>query len=205
MVYFYPFLLLSSDIQRNQTLATMFSGKMEEDLEKKKRLYETLKNVTESEILVVKMLYDLLYLSHYNNIILLDCFRVNTNKLTQGHIVDIDRRRLYERGRRLLVTLRQKCFETLNIFDDNEFSDLVLLESNWTLRIELSQRDWNNMIFNRISEIHSHIYNLIDFSERSILAHQNVTEIYLKFDLITQDIKVISEEIKSYLKLIDSF
>lgn len=199
-MYMFPFLLISTDTERNRNLAAMFSRKQEENLEKKRHFYELL-HVPELE---QKLLQNLIFLDHQNGLILIECLRANVVGIS-GQIQELDKWRLHEKAKRLLQILRKKCYETLNVFDDTEFTNLILQDNIWKLDVNGNHVTWNNEILNRIASVHGHLYNLIDNAEKSVLAKQNVSEIAGKFDLINLDLKCIHEEIKSYLKLIESF
>src|ERR1700690_1545573 len=118
-MYFYPFLLISSDIERNRNLSTMFHNKIQEYLEKKRLFYDSL-DLSELEKAI---LLSLLFLEHQNGLILTECFRANVTAI-YGTMQELDGRRMYEKGKRLLLLLRKKSYETLNIFDDTFFTNL---------------------------------------------------------------------------------
>ena len=60
-MYFYPFLLISSDIERNKHLANMFATKFDTHSEQKRLLYQDLDNKV--------TFINILYLEYQNNLI----------------------------------------------------------------------------------------------------------------------------------------
>lgn len=201
-MYFYPFLLLSADIERNKQLATMFHTKTEHHLEKKKIFYSSIEmSEKENEIVL-----SLLFLEHQNCLILTECFRANISTIYQS-LQELDSRRMYEKGQRFLLILRKKLYDTMEYDPESgSIRTSVMKESNWILQGG-NPVLWNNKIFDRLSEIHCHIHNLIYSTEMLVFVKKNydASKIHKNLNLINVEIKGIFDETKAYIKLIESF
>lgn len=222
-MYQYPFLLLTADDIRNSSIADMIEDEMTENTTIKNEFYTSLPSE-----LPKKVLYDLLEIDNTMANIFVEIFRSNMNVL-DSKMPDIDVWRVKDKLKRLLTILRRKCPDITHPFDDFLFSDKIrkidLWEDNKAFNKE-TPSEWNAIFLNRISDIHRHMYRLVNILEPRVLVFNQVlsapsnstsstsssfssysessSDVMNSIGKILETCRIMHREVKDYTRLIDS-
>lgn len=198
-MYFYPFLVLTSNHSRNKKIADTLQEETFDYINMKKKLFERLSEENKN------FLYELLEIYKINNSILINVFNTNMTSININ-LIPIDLFRLKEKLVKLLKILRNKCLSIK--FSDEYGIHLPSSVEEWEESHFLNSSngsDWNNLCLQRLSDIHAYIFKHLEIVEYKILVTGNIgTSISHQIPDIIEIMKLIHKEIKDYLKFIES-
>lgn len=221
-MYYFPYLLLSKNDTRNNNIAESLEEELGVMLSLKKSFYQSLPQE------LIKPLYDLLEIMTHNEKILINLFRTNLNIISE-ELPQIDIFRIRDRLMKLLIIMRIKSKDLLHNLDDIfTFSDIVRKQELWEgfplfkkeiVDIE-TVVEWNNLLLQRLSNIHENIYKLffilepilltiifsVSLSQNSLQNDKifNETGIIHKIPEMVSAITIIYTETLIYTKLLNS-
>lgn len=221
-MYYFPYLLLSKNDTRNNNIAESLEEELGVMLSLKKSFYQSLPQE------LIKPLYDLLEIITHNEKILINLFRTNLNIISE-ELPQIDIFRIRDRLMKLLIIMRIKSKDLLHNLDDIfTFSDIVRKQELWEgfplfkkeiVDIE-TVVEWNNLLLQRLSNIHENIYKLffilepilltiifsVSLSQNSLQNDKifNETGIIHKIPEMVSAITIIYTETLIYTKLLNS-